>query len=116
MATSIYLPISIDEMNPQEKDRLEDYIIQQLHSLYGLRGQVPTVLREGTEECKELERRLEKEKNNPDMQNVLNHIIKRYREQIIEKEFPYETPEYPALFPPPPWVRKKKREVIEVVA
>ena len=104
----IHLGKSIDEMDPYEREDLEDYILRRLHALYTPSGKVPTVRSEGSKECKELEEALRRNAKREEMKYIIERIIKDYKKQ---KEFP-------SRFPPPPWLKKKrkKKRVVEIVA
>jgi hypothetical protein len=124
-STRIHLGRPLNEMDKNELERLENYLLRELHALYTPAGKVPTVYNEKSPECKDLENRIKEsmEKDKKSMEEKIDRLVRRYHEmqnKIRETEYIGHEQEFPSLFPPPPWVRKKERrreeQVIEVAA
>lgn len=103
-----HLGKSWEGMQPYEKEELGDFILRRLSALYGI-GRAPTVRREGSPECKEMERVIRHEIKTKEgerrMERAIDRIIRQYASEVEEPEL---------IFPPHPLVKKKKK--IEVLA
>jgi len=120
-STKIHLGMPLNKMDKNELERLENYLLRELHALYTPVGKVPTVYNEKSPECKDLENRIKEsmEKDKKLMEEKIDRLVRRYHEvqnKIRETECLGHEQEFPSLFPPPPWVKKKERRVIEVAA
>jgi chromosome segregation ATPase len=125
-STRIHLGRPLNEMDKNELERLENYLLREFHALYTPVGRVPTVYNEKSPECKDLENRIKEsvEKDKKSMEEKIDRLIRRYNDlqnRMREAENSRGELEFPSLFPPPPWVVKKKErrreeQVIEVAA
>lgn len=114
---------TVNEMDKDELERLENYLLRELHALYTPAGKVPTVYNEKSPECKDLENKIKEsvQRDKKSLEEKIDRLIKRYNEmqnRLREADDSRGELEFPSLFPPPPWAKKKEKEkrVVEVVA